>query len=388
MKAKSRTPFPEVVAAGGRARRRERTPGNGPRALRPKQLIDPNDEIQAGATIAEGYQVLHEALCGLPTTLVLILTAARRKKLSSILERDSGEKAPALQHKLFLLRDLLSEWKDRGEDGAAPLPVLRERARAILRHTQFTRPFLLDAVETLKAACASRESLLRDQERQETFAAIAHGLRKIQEGRDRLVVSHLWLVDVLAARCRRYVQDSDMGDLIQDGALALLHVAELFDLRRKAGFRTYAPFWIRQAMGRCLDAQGHIVSIPSHLLVKARAAARRARALEQSLGRAASPEEIAATLGIPVGTFARIQAASALDLSLESPVADDLTMGDLLMDPHAGAFIEQVENEDTEEDTAGALSQPDGRPARVPSTDTPASTRPRQRSGVGAVRKE
>src|SRR5207247_10928913 len=116
--------------------------------------------------------------------------------------------------------------------------------------------------------------------------------------------------------------------------------------------------------------------------------ARRARALEQSLGRAASPEEIAATLGIPVGTFARIHAASALDLSLESPVPDDLTMGDLLMDPHAGAFTEQVENEDTEEDTAEALSQPDGRPARVPSTDTPASTRPRQRSGVRAVGKE
>src|SRR5438093_83681 len=138
MKAKSRTPFPEVVAAGGRTRQRERTPGNVPRALRPKQLVDPNEETQAGATIAEGYQMLHEALCGLPTTIVLILSAARRKRLSSILERDSLEKAPALQHKLFLLRDLLSEWKDRGEEDAS-LPVLRERARAILRHTQFTR---------------------------------------------------------------------------------------------------------------------------------------------------------------------------------------------------------------------------------------------------------
>ena len=71
---------------------------------------------------------------------------------------------------------------------------------------------------------------------------------------EQLVKGNLRLVAALA---RRYAATGvPMLDLIQEGNLGLLHAVESFDPDKGFSFRTYATWWIRQAIAKAAASPG------------------------------------------------------------------------------------------------------------------------------------
>ena len=119
---------------------------------------------------------------------------------------------------------------------------------------------------------------------------------------------------------------------MQDGCLGLLSAAELFDIRAGARFRTYATFWLRQAVTRSLRTR-RIVVPPRSQQRAARQFARKAEQLEQLYARKISPEELAAATGALPEDIASAFATQLRDVSLDDPFGDGLTLADLLVAP-------------------------------------------------------
>ena len=156
---------------------------------------------------------------------------------------------------------------------------------------------------------------------------------KVVEGeaaRKRFVEANLRLV---VANARRYAgNDVEMLDLIQEGNLGLITAVEKFDWRKGFKFSTYATWWIRQAMQRARAQLGDSIRLPARLhdfVPPVRAAA---EMLQSQLGRAPTPEEIAAETGIEVSDVEDALMVGST-VALESPVGEDGAMlGDFIAD--------------------------------------------------------
>lgn len=77
-----------------------------------------------------------------------------------------------------------------------------------------------------------------------------------------IVLGNLALVDIIALKFLG--RGLSKADLVQEGAIGLMKAAYRFDAKR-ARFATYAPFWIRQAMGKAVVDQSRTIRLPSHL---------------------------------------------------------------------------------------------------------------------------
>ncbi len=296
------------------------------------------EEAKAGCEILEGYRLLQHHLLSLPTTLALLLEHAQQGKLGDALAADPPAPAPGLAQRLVVLKAVLQEWQT--SQGATHGRLLRVQTRSMLGNIQLTRRFLRAAGEAFKQAAAAGTSLLPPDEQESVLRIVGQGEGQIQRGAHWLVVHHLWLVKTLTASCRRLgVPESDLPDVMQEGCVGLLAAAELFDVRKGARFRTYATPWVRQAVGRYLRSR-RVVSPPRALQQAASKLRRTARRLEQLFARDISIEELAVSSGVLPHEVTEAFAAQNTDLSLETPVGDGLTLGDVLADPLASAFFE------------------------------------------------
>lgn len=152
------------------------------------------------------------------------------------------------------------------------------------------------------------------------------------DSRERLVATNLRLVVSVAKRFAG--RGVSLLDLIQEGNLGLLKAVDRFDPERGYRFSTYATWWIRQAVARGLASQGRAVRLPVHAGEALHKALAEAARLRQSLGRDATPDEIAAGLGIASAQVARIMNAAIDPISLDSPVeeSEGASLGDMVAD--------------------------------------------------------
>lgn len=92
--------------------------------------------------------------------------------------------------------------------------------------------------------------------------------RAYNKCRSIFVEANLHLVVNLTRPYKSY--GMPLMDLVQEGNAALIRAVEKFDWRKGVRLRTYADFWIRQAVERSITANRGIVRVPNHVQQKMR----------------------------------------------------------------------------------------------------------------------
>lgn len=123
----------------------------------------------------------------------------------------------------------------------------------------------------------------------------------------------------LAARLPASVE---VDDLVQAGMIGLIEAARHYDASQGAAFETYASIRIRGAM---IDEIRRGDWVPRSVHRKAREAAEATRRIEQAAGRAATAQEVAAALEMPLDEFHKLLQGAARGhvLSLDEKVEDE-----------------------------------------------------------------
>ena len=81
---------------------------------------------------------------------------------------------------------------------------------------------------------------------------IATGEADAENVKARVVEEHLELVDSLAKNVWNNASGVEFSDVIQDGTIGLGKAIDNFDYERGFQFKTYAQWWVRQSVVRCM----------------------------------------------------------------------------------------------------------------------------------------
>ena len=139
---------------------------------------------------------------------------------------------------------------------------------------------------------------------------------------EAMVTKHADLVRRIAHHlAARLPASVEIDDLIQAGMIGLIEASRSYDEEQGASFETYASIRIRGAM---IDEIRRGDWVPRSVHRRARNAASVIRQIEQKTGRAASANEVAKALEMPLTDYLRLveDAARGQILSLESRVED------------------------------------------------------------------
>jgi RNA polymerase primary sigma factor len=158
--------------------------------------------------------------------------------------------------------------------------------------------------------------------------------RAIEEGRlarEHLIKANTRLVVSIA---KKYMgRGVPFLDLIQEGNLGLMKSVEKFNYKLGFRFSTYATWWIRQTITRAIADQSRTIRVPVHMNDRIRRLYKATRELEQALGRAPSPAEVATELGVDSEQVEWMLKVSWRPLSLEQPIGEE-------EDNEFGSFVE------------------------------------------------
>jgi RNA polymerase primary sigma factor len=162
-----------------------------------------------------------------------------------------------------------------------------------------------------------------------------HQIEKaIEEGRlarEHLIKANTRLVVSIA---KKYMgRGVPFLDLIQEGNLGLMKSVEKFNYKLGFRFSTYATWWIRQTITRAIADQSRTIRVPVHMNDRIRRLYKATRELEQALGRAPSPAEVAQELGVDSEQVEWMLKVSWRPLSLEQPIGEE-------EDNEFGSFVE------------------------------------------------
>lgn len=177
-----------------------------------------------------------------------------------------------------------------------------------------------------------------------------------REARDGLITHYAPLVTQVATRMIGRLPDTvELADLVSYGTFGLIDAVEKFEPARGFKFETYAGQRIR---GAIIDELRAADWVPRSVRSKARTVEHAARALEQTLMRPVTDEDIADHLGWHTAEVRTVRAQVALShiAALDGMVAGGETRAiDAVLDNAAPEASQSVEARETSALLAGAI---------------------------------
>lgn len=137
-----------------------------------------------------------------------------------------------------------------------------------------------------------------------------------------------------------------LGDLINEGNLGLIKAAKRFDETKGFKFISYAVWWIRQSILQAINDHARIVRLPANKVGDLSKISKASSELEQHLERAATVDEIAEILEVPVEKVAGTLASASRHISVDAPFSSDEenTLLDVLHNPGSGTDKEVMDD--------------------------------------------
>ncbi len=226
---------------------------------------------------------------------------------------------------------LVQEAKLKGPTADNPLRLQRAiSGRGASEHSNPLSDPIADGVDRWLAGM-TRKNLLTAHQEQELARRARAGCK---ESHDRLVEANYRLV---VHQAKAFLgRGVPLADLIQEGNIGLVRAVRKFDPDRGYRFSTYAIWWIRQALSRCVMTNGKPMRLPVHAYERWVRLSRVVDSLRLSLGREPLPADVSQKCGIREETVEQLLCAGLDSVSLDAPAGDAMTpLGDATVDPVA-----------------------------------------------------
>jgi len=184
-------------------------------------------------------------------------------------------------------------------------------------------------------------------------------MRVAEEGRvarEEFISSNLRLVVSIA---RGYLgRNVQLMDLIAEGNQGLITAVDKFNYTLGYRFSTYATWWIRQAICRCIPKLANAIKLSQHTADNIRKIEAVKSRLLMELGREATTAEIAQELGQSEEWVSDLVETTRVTASLETPVGEDgnAELGDFFADVTAESAFDAVDKADLSEALHKALA--------------------------------
>ena len=236
------------------------------------------------------------------------------------------------------------------------MPMEPKTFSSIANEDDLLQMYLKD-IGKVKLLSSKEEKLLGKQIKEGRLPQADIAKRKLIQANLRLVVSI----------AKRYIgQGVLFMDLVQEGSLGLIKAAEKFDYSKNFKFSTYATWWIKQTIIRAISNNSRTIRIPVHMADKIRKYKRVYTTLSFELGHEPSDQEIADRMGLSVRKLSTIKKSIIREpISLETPVTDDLNIGDYIQDKKHNSPEEQTKNSTLKGSVCHLLSTLDEREKKI-----------------------